>query len=110
MNNKNLDALFNGLTGTSKPSSSEQPSVSHAHKTTETTALSGSESEEKPTEERFCTIVQSDTLRKIRIIANREGLQIKEVVNAAFDKAIKSYERKHGKVDGDMKGDASNLF
>ena len=75
-----------------------------------TTSFSGNESEEKPAEERFCTIVQSDTLRKIRIIANREGLQIKEVVNAAFDKAIKSYERKHGKVDGDMKGDASNLF
>ena len=110
MNNKNLDALFTGLTGTSKPSSSEQPSVSHAHTTTETTALSCSQSEEKPAEERFCTIVQSDTLRKIRIIANREGLQIKEVVNAAFDKAIKSYERKHGMVDGDMKGDASNLF
>ena len=65
---------------------------------------------EKPAEERFCTIVQSDTLRKIRIIANREGLQIKEVVNAAFNKAIKSYERKHGSVDGAMKGDASNLF
>jgi len=110
MNNKNLDALFNGLTGTSKPSSSEQPSVSHAHKTTEAAALYGSQSEEKPAEGRFCTIVQSDILRKIRIIANREGLQIKEVVNAAFDKAIKSYERKHGKVDGDMKGDASNLF
>lgn len=110
MNNKNLDALFTGLTGTSKTSSSEQPSVSHVQKATETTALSGSESEGKPSEERFCTIVQSDTLRKIRIIANREGLQIKEVVNAAFDKAIKSYERKHGKVDGDMKGDASNLF
>ena len=110
MNNKNLDALFTGLTGTSKPSSSEQPSVSRVQKATETTALSGSESEGKPSEERFCTIVQSDTLRKIRIIANREGLQIKEVVNAAFDQAIKSYERKHGKVDGDMKGDASNLF
>ena len=70
MNNKNLDALFTGLTG----------------------------------------IVQSDNLRKIRIIANREGLQIKEVVNAAFEKAIKSYERRKGPVDGRMKGDAKNLF
>ena len=78
MNNKNLDALFTGLTGTPKSS--------------------------------FCTIVQSDILRKIRIIANREGLQIKEVVYAAFEKAIKSYERKNGPVDGRMKGDAKNLF
>lgn len=64
----------------------------------------------KKSEERFCTIVESDTLRKIRIIASREGLQIKEVVNAAFDKAIVSYERKHGKVDGDMRTNPKDLF
>jgi hypothetical protein len=37
-------------------------------------------------------------------------LQIKEVVNAAFEKAIKSYERRNGPVGGRMKGDAKNLF
>ena len=110
MNNKNLDALFTGLTGTVKSSSEGQDVMEKQAQTSDLTVLTERQSREKPAEERFCTIVQSDTLRKIRIIANREGLQIKEVVNAAFDKAIKSYERKHGSVDGAMKGDASNLF
>ncbi len=110
MNNKNLDALFTGLTGTVKSSSEGQDVMEKQAQTSDLTVPTERQSREKPAEERFCTIVQSDTLRKIRIIANREGLQIKEVVNAAFDKAIKSYERKHGSVDGAMKGDASNLF
>ena len=110
MNNKNLDALFTGLTGTPKSSSPEQPSMSQVPKASDKAVVLGKESTERVPEERFCTIVQSDTLRKIRIIANREGLQIKEVVNAAFEKAIKSYERKHGPVDERMKGDARNLF
>ena len=110
MNNKNLDALFSGLTGTPKSSGPEHPSTYQAAKASDKTVRSDKESGESIPEERFCTIVQSDTLRKIRIIANRERLQIKEVVNAAFEKAIKSYERKNGPVDGRMKGDARNLF
>ena len=110
MNNKNLDALFTGLTGTPKSSSSGQPSTSQVPIVPDKAVKSDKESGESIPEERFCTIVQSDTLRKIRIIANRERLQIKEVVNAAFEKAIKSYERKNGPVDGRMKGDARNLF
>lgn len=110
MNNKNLDALFSGLTGTPKTSSSKLPSANKVSEAAEKVANTGRQSSEGVSEERFCTIVQSDILRKIRIIANREGLQIKEVVNAAFEKAIKSYERKNGPVDGRMKGDAKNLF
>ena len=110
MNNKNLDALFTGLTGTVKSSSEGQDTMEKQAQTSDLPVPTERQFKEKPAEERFCTIVQSDTLRKIRIIANREGLQIKEVVNAAFNKAIKSYERKHGSVDGAMKGDATNLF
>ena len=110
MNNKNLDALFTGLTGTVKSSSEGQDTMEKQAQTSDLPVPTERQFKEKPAEERFCTIVQSDSLRKIRIIANREGLQIKEVVNAAFNKAIKSYERKHGSVDGAMKGDASNLF
>ena len=110
MHNKNLDALFTGLTGTVKSSSEGQDTMEKQAQTSDLPVPTERQFKEKPAEERFCTIVQSDTLRKIRIIANREGLQIKEVVNAAFNKAIKSYERKHGSVDGAMKGDASNLF
>ena len=110
MNNKNLDALFTGLTGTVKSSSEGQDTMEKQAQTSDLPVPTERQFKEKPAEERFCTIVQSDTLRKIRIIANREGLQIKEVVNAACNKAINSYERKHGSVDGAMKGDASNLF
>ena len=110
MNNKNLDALFSGLTGTPKTSSSEMPSANKVPEAAEKAANTVRQSSESVSEERFCTIVQSEILRKIRIIANREGLQIKEVVNAAFEKAIKSYERRNGPVDGRMKGDAKNLF
>lgn len=93
-----------------KSSSSGQPSTSLVPKVSDKSVKSDKEPSERVSEERFCTIVQSDNLRKIRIIANREGLQIKEVVNAAFEKAIKSYERRKGPVDGRMKGDAKNLF
>lgn len=61
-------------------------------------------------ETRFCTIVDVNNLRKIRIIANREGLLIKDVVGAAFTKAISSYEAKHGPIEGDLRGRADNLF
>jgi len=100
MNNDKLDALFDGLTGTPQSvQKDEQPSKS---KTVQKAA--------KVKEERFCTIVNSETLKKIRLIAVREGLQIKDVVNAAFDKAVKSYERKNGTLDKDTRRDASQLF
>lgn len=103
MNNDSLDALFTGLTGTheeSKPSKAASRSQRKARKN-------------KPSvnkEERFCTIVSSDLLHKIRLIASREGLQIKDVVNATFEKAIKSYERKHGVIKDDGRSNVDNLF
>lgn len=109
MNNKNLDALY-WLDGNAEVLQFRQPSTSLVPKVSDKSVKSDKEPSERVSEERFCTIVQSDILRKIRIIANREGLQIKEVVNAAFEKAIKSYERRNGPVDGRMKGDAKNLF
>lgn len=103
MNNDSLDALFSGLTGTtheSKPSKAASRHQRNAKKN-------------KPRvleEERFCTIVSSELLHKIRLIASREGLQIKDVVNAAFEKAVKGYERKHGVIEGDIRGNVGNLF
>ena len=58
----------------------------------------------------FCTIVSSNLLKKVRIIATREGLQIKDVVEAAFEKAISNYERKHGKIEDDPKKNVKDLF
>jgi len=104
MNNDKLDALFNGLTGAPQPEENtkeqERPILKKPSK----------QKANKPQEERFCTIVNSETLKKIRLIAAREGLQIKDIVNAAFDKAVKSYERKNGTIDKDTRRDASQLF
>lgn len=107
MNNNRLDDLFKGLTGTAK----DAPQQQHGDKAaSRVNKASGRDKTDKPREERFCTIVNSDLLRKIRIIASREGLQIKDVVNAAFDKAVKTYERRNGAVEGDIRGNAKNLF
>ena len=80
----------------------------HADNTKHTRLTGKTEPAEK--ESRFCTIVEVNTLKKIRIIAKREGLQIKEVVGAAFLKAIASYESKHGRIDGTQQNRADSLF
>lgn len=103
MNNDSLDALFTGLTGTPQESTPSK-AVSRSRRK----ARKNKPSVDK--KERFCTIVSSDLLHKIRLIANREGLQIKDVVNAAFEKALKSYERKHGVIEGEVRRNVSNLF
>ena len=68
------------------------------------------EKERAKSEERFCTIVSSELLKKIRIIAKREGLPIKDIVSAAFEKAIDLYEQKHGEVFENQKKNAKELF
>lgn len=80
----------------------------HSDNTKHTRMMGKTEPAEK--ESRFCTIVEVNTLTKIRIIAKREGLQIKEVVGAAFLKAIASYESKHGRIDGAQQSRADSLF
>ena len=103
MNNDSLDALFTGLTGTLP---GPKPSKAAAHPQRKATKNKSSDMKEV----HFCTIVSSDLLHKIRLIASREGLQIKEVVNAAFEKAVKSYERKHGVIKDDGRSNVGNLF
>lgn len=110
MDNNKLDALFSGLTGAHE---NQEKAAEHPKKQGNKQQMSArakqKEHEQKNHEERFCTIVNSETLKKIRIIANREGLPIKDVVDAAFDKAISSYERKHGKIE-EVKKSAKDLF
>jgi len=118
MNSNELDALFTGLTGTatkegvtaSKPattaviaSKDKKPAVGK-----ERTRQKRHEKERQ--EERFCTIVSSDVLKKIRTIAAREGMQIKDVIEAALVKAIGGYEQKHGVIEEDTKRKAIDLF
>ena len=78
MNNKNLDALFTGLTGTQISPTSEQPANQEPNVWVKNLDTERELSEEV-TEERFCTIVQSDILRKIRIIAKREVCRLRKL-------------------------------
>jgi hypothetical protein len=55
-------------------------------------------------------LVYRSKIRMIRTIATREGLQIKDVIGAAFTKAVRSYERKHGPIEGDGKTNLKDLF
>ena len=113
MDNKSLDALFTGLTVTGNasndPKSKPTQEKSKKDKTLSARAKQRQLEKERQ-EERFCTIVRSDLLKKVRIIATREGLQIKDVVEAAFEKAIGNYERKHGKIEEAPKKNVKDLF
>lgn len=60
---------------------------------------------------RTCIIANIEKLDKIREIAFRETLTIKEVMEAAMDLAIRTYEAKHGEViPADHSGDATKIF
>lgn len=113
MDNKSLDALFSGLTvsGNDSQAPAEQPTTQRKKGSKpETPRAKQKRLEKERQEERFCTIVNSEILKKVRIIATREGLQIKDVVEAAFEKAIGNYERKHGKIEEDPKKNVKDLF
>ena len=108
MNNDKLEALFSGLTtvpqAESKDSRDGKTPAKKEKKKSRT-----KKAEEKPVESRFCTIVDNEVLKKIRLIATKEGLNVKDVVGAAFEKAISSYERKHGKLQEEVH-DAKKIF
>ena len=96
MNEQRMDDLISGLT---RGTESKPVLPRHTDNTGNTSP-----------ECRFCTIVDKGTLQKIRIIAKREGLQIKEVVGAAFEKAISSYESRHGRIVGSQQSRVDSLF
>ena len=84
----------------------------------------------EPTEEKEATPVKDDSasdenhtkrgrpalhnkVTKIRTIAAREGIAIKDLMNLAFDKIINEYERKYGTVrlpKVKKGGDVSKVF
>lgn len=119
MDNNRLDELFSGLTRANEKEdnqSIQQEASANAPSTPAKKPKSGNarakqkKFETKKQVERFCTIVKTEQMKKLRIIAKREGLQIKDVVEAAFGKAITAYERKHGKIEEDSKKNLKDLF
>lgn len=62
---------------------------------------------------RTSLIVNQAKFAKIREIAFRESLTMKEIVEAALDIAIERYEAKHGEIKpqpNNYKGDAKKIF
>lgn len=107
MNERKLDNLISGLTGVNSPvrtapveQAGDAQNIEHKE----------SDSGEDGQEERFCSILPSVLLRKVRIIARREGLSIKQVMAAAVRKAVTSYEQKHGPIDDRRRSDTTDLF
>lgn len=107
MNERKLDNLISGLTGVHTPVSTApvEPAVG-----AQNIEHKGTDSGEDGQEERFCSILPSVLLRKVRIIARREGLSIKQVMAAAVRKAVTSYEQKHGPIDDHRRSDTTDLF
>ena len=100
MNNNNLDALFTGLTGTNTEETVSKQPTALPPSVDERKGKKATPSTKQP-EERFCTIVSSALLRKIRIIANREGLQIKDTKRAfhLHDVAVEKLSFRAGRKD-----------
>ena len=62
---------------------------------------------------RYTAIMSCEKLAKLREIAKREGLTVKDVFEAMMDLAIDNYEAKHGIINiypDDERGDTSRLF
>lgn len=63
--------------------------------------------------QRVCVIMNSDKMEKVREMAFRETLTIKEVMEAALDLAIERYEATHGEIRPNKAartGDVTKLF
>ena len=84
MDKNRLDALFSGLTrakDSEDKQQTEQESTDNVPATIPTKAKVGKararqkKYESEKQEERFCTIVKTEQIKKLRIIAKREGLQ-----------------------------------
>jgi len=52
----------------------------------------------RPGEKRATFIVREDLLEKVKAIAYWDRVKIKDVMDAAMEKHIQTYEKKHGKV------------
>lgn len=108
---EDLEALFNGFTGLEDDDTIPSEEVHAPKPKVKDKKKKGRPKQAKESkEEHLCTIVDKEILWKIRTIATREGLQIKDVIGAAFTKAIKSYEHKHGVIEDDGKTKLSDLF
>ena len=100
MNKKEFDMsqLVNGLTG-------DQESESQTERRAQ--AL-----KRKKPMEHVCTLVSVEQMAKVRTIAEREGIALKDIFAVGLSMAISSYEAKNGeiRVKKAKRGNASEVF
>lgn len=109
--NAAMEQLFSGLTSpaTATSSSEERPAAPVTDE--ETSRRRKNKANE---DERVCTIINVELMGKIREIARKEAMQIREVFELALKFAIQDYESKNGVIHvrkpKSKKGDASKIF
>ena len=100
MNKKEFDMsqLVNGLTG-------EQESESQTERRAQVV-------KRKKPMEHVCTLVSVEQMAKVRTIAEREGIALKDIFAVGLSMAISSYEAKNGeiRVKKAKRGNASEVF
>lgn len=70
------------------------------------------QSSEKRKMEHVCTLVDVEQMAKIRAIAEREGIALKDIFAVGLNMAISNYEQKNGtiRIKPTKKGNASDVF
>ena len=93
-----MSQLVNGLTG-------EQESESQTERRAQTV-------KRKKPMEHVCTLVSVEQMAKVRTIAEREGIALKDIFAVGLSMAISSYEAKNGeiRVKKAKRGNASEVF
>lgn len=112
-NNDAMDKLFSGLTmPASSPSSQTEEQCDQG--TVSDNSISPRQKKYKEENERVCTIMEYEDIYKLRFIASKENLSIRNVFGAAAKMLIKKYESTNGvipvKKRRPKKGDISKIF
>ncbi len=108
-----MSRLLGGLTGSKSEEKTESAGTQPESRPQEGTSdVEKKKSLKSGSEERFCTIVDVEQIEKIRMIAAKEDVTIKDLVSLAFDVIIKKYESLHGKikVNKHKKGNLRDVF
>lgn len=100
-----MEGLTNGNTSNSGTGSNQEQKER---------SLSSRQRKYKEENERVCTIINVELMNKARYIADKEGINIREVFEAGLNFAIKDYESKNGPIHTrktkSKKGDAKKVF
>ncbi|MDD5861914.1 MAG: hypothetical protein PUD15_05060 [Prevotella sp.] len=119
-----MDSLLGGLTSYDEEEQEHKPQTPEENVRNyerETEPAEEEEYEEAPRRgrkpnrmksERICTILPVDLMNKVRSLADKEGLAIKDIFTAGVNMVIQNYEKKYGtlRVRKPKKGDINELL